>query len=109
MADTKDKKKDASDKDNEQVTNPAETKTGIQHFDGTISKVAADGSVVASSYVNYDLGEQLATDAAAEKEAAEAEAAAEDEAKADDSKAEEKKPEPKSAAAGSTTPAAEAK
>lgn len=40
-----------------------EEKTGVQHFDGTVSKIDSEGRLVASSYVDYDNGEKLAGDA----------------------------------------------
>jgi hypothetical protein len=49
------------------TTSTDDSKTGIQHFDGTISKIDNQGRLVASSYVNYDEGEKLTADLDAEE------------------------------------------
>jgi hypothetical protein len=59
MATTKTKEADSSTTD--------ETKTGMQHFDGTISKIDSEGRLVASSYVDYDNGEKLTSDVSSEE------------------------------------------
>lgn len=40
------------------MSDDEKTPTGVQHFDGTISKRLPDGTIQSSSYINYDAGER---------------------------------------------------